>query len=601
MNSFRHTHSSLRTLGALAMIGLVAAATVTTACDDSTSNTNDPGDGGNGGTSSSGTGGMTSSGTGGGDVCPGATLCNGVCVDTDYNPEHCGACNVPCDPGQVCSQGSCSLNCGGGTTQCGDLCVDTLNNPDHCGGCDQPCETGQLCSSGVCLSECGGGLTKCGEQCVNTDTSEDHCGGCNQPCSTGQDCVSGSCVVCDTNTTDCDGDGWLVGDGDCCDKSGSCGLEPELVNPGAIEVVGNGIDDNCNSLTDLFDTEDTVPCDQSLTSNTTNAVDFANALGICRQTQESPSQLQDKTWGLIDAQIVRADGTPLGDHSAHSIRPGFGSINPATLEGTRVVVLSSGIAADATQTNPGPNGGAPNGFNVTTTHSPSSSVDIGTCSSPLCIDDWFTTANPPLKNANELPVAPSCGSGSAGSPNMANDSVMLYLRLRAPTNAKAFSFNSYFFSAEYPEYVCTDFNDQFLALVDTPAPTVPIPNPVDKNLMTYNDGTSKWPIGINIASGTSLFSVCDAASKTATCQGTSVSNASCLLGAGQLAGTGYEASGNCLIGGGTFWLTTSGNIVPGDILELRIVVWDAGDSAYDSLALLDGFEWLSNATVPGTD
>jgi len=26
-----------------------------------------------------------------------------------------------------------------------------------------------------------------------------------------------------------------------------------------------------------------------------------------------------------------------------------------------------------------------------------------------------------------------------------------------------------------------------------------------------------------------------------------------------------------------------------------------GDSAYDSLALLDGFEWLSNATLPGTD
>ena len=77
--------------------------------------------------------------------------------------------------------------------------------------------------------------------------------------------------------------------------------------------------------------------------------------------------------------------------------------------------------------------------------------------------------------------------------------------------------------------------------------------------------------------------------------------ASCGLGATQLTGTGFEhESSGCLIGGGTYWLTTSGNIIPGDILELRIVIWDVGDWSYDSLALLDGFEWLSNATLPGT-
>ncbi|RLB60812.1 MAG: hypothetical protein DRI90_12800, partial [Deltaproteobacteria bacterium] len=584
MDSFTHKHSSLRTLGALAIIGLVGGVTGTTACDDTDANTSTSSSGDGGTTSTSGTGGNTSTGTGGGEVCPGATLCNGVCVDTDWDPTNCGSCDNACDPGEVCSEGVCSLNCGGGTIQCGDLCVDTANNPEHCGECDHACGVGELCSAGICLSECGGGLIKCGEVCVNTDTSEEHCGGCDAPCVTGEDCVVGVCQICDTSTTDCDADGWLVGDGDCCDKSGSCGLEPELVNPGAIEVVGNGIDDNCNNLTDLFDTEDTIPCDQNLASNSTDPVHFANALGICRQTTENPSQLQDKTWGLIDAQLVRADGTALGDVRAHSIRPDFGSINPGALEGTRIVVLSSGIAADGTQTNPGPNGGAPNGSNVSTTHSPSSTADIGTCSSPLCINDWFATANPPLKNANELPVAPNCGNGSSGTPTSANDSVMLYLRLRAPTNSKAFSFNSYFFSAEYPEFVCTDFNDQFVALVDTPVPALPIPNPIDKNLMTYNDGTSKWPIGINIAAGTSLFSVCDAQSKTQTCQGTAVSPSSCSLGAAQLAGTGFEASSTCLIGGATYWLTTSGNIVPGDILELRLVVWDVGDSAFDSLA-----------------
>jgi hypothetical protein len=55
-----------------------------------------------------------------------------------------------------------------------------------------------------------------------------------------------------------------------------------------------------------------------------------------------------------------------------------------------------------------------------------------------------------------------------------------------------------------------------------------------------------------------------------------------------------------VIGGGTFWLTTSGNVNPGKILELRISIFDVGDSAWDSLAILDGFKWLTTATVPGT-
>jgi hypothetical protein len=179
---------------------------------------------------------------------------------------------------------------------------------------------------------------------------------------------------------------------------------------------------------------------------------------------------------------------------------------------------------------------------------------------------------------------------------------MLRLRLRAPTNVKAFSFNSYFVSAEYPEYVCTTYNDQFVALVDTPNGTPsPIPNPIDKNLMTYSANNQKWPIGINIAHGTTLFSVCNVG-QLATCNGAQVSAGSCSLGDAQLKGTGFEAPNgqSCNIGGGTYWLTSAGNVVPGDIVELRIAVWDVGDSAYDSDALIDGFKWLANATLPGT-
>jgi Stigma-specific protein, Stig1 len=543
---------------------------------------------------------VCSAGSCGTQCVGGTTLCDGNCVNTDNDPLHCGGCVSPCPTDEVCSVGQCWLECVGGTTECDDLCVDTQTDPAHCDGCSNPCGADEVCIGGTCTSVCGAGLTKCGNSCVDLTSDSLHCNACSSPCGSGEDCISSVCTPCDSNTTDCDGDGWMVADGDCCDLPGTCGLEPEMVNPGAVEVLGNGVDDNCNALVDLFDTADTVACDVGLASNSADPLDYARALGICRTTTESPP-LNQRTWGLIDVQLLTAAGTALGDARAHSIRPGFGAVTPSVLEGQSIVVLSSGIAADGVQTNPGPNGGAPSGGNVSTSHTPTSSEDITTCTSALCISDWFTSANPPLKNANELPVAPACGSGTDGEPHLARDSVMLYLRLRVPTNARAFSFNTYFFSAEYPEYVCSNYNDQFIALIDTPSGTPqPIPNPVDKNLMTYNDSTSLWPIGINIASGTSLFSICETETTNPGCWDTDVAASSCALGAAQLANTGFDANTTCTIGGGTYWLTTSGNAIPGEILELRIVIWDVGDTAFDSLALIDGFRWLSNATVPGT-
>jgi hypothetical protein len=52
----------------------------------------------------------------GGPGGPGPVVCTGtdkacgtVCVDVTSNPGHCGACNTPCEVGQVCFQSTCSL------------------------------------------------------------------------------------------------------------------------------------------------------------------------------------------------------------------------------------------------------------------------------------------------------------------------------------------------------------------------------------------------------------------------------------------------------------------------------------------------------------
>ena len=64
---------------------------------------------------------------------------------------------------------------------------------------------------------------------------------------------------------------------------------------------------------------------------------------------------------------------------------------------------------------------------------------------------------------------------------------MLTLKIRAPTNARSFSVRTQFFSAEYPEWVCSEFNDFFVALTDSAAD-----NPADGNIAIYG----RWRHGV---------------------------------------------------------------------------------------------------------
>ncbi|MEZ4269818.1 MAG: hypothetical protein R3F39_25955, partial [Myxococcota bacterium] len=77
-------------------------------------------------------------------------LCGGICVNTTVNPLHCGACDEACDPGQVCSGGTCSSECLPGLLACGQTCVDPLTDPAYCGGCSTICEVGEGCVNGSC-------------------------------------------------------------------------------------------------------------------------------------------------------------------------------------------------------------------------------------------------------------------------------------------------------------------------------------------------------------------------------------------------------------------------------------------------------------------
>ncbi|MEZ4230424.1 MAG: hypothetical protein R3B89_14720 [Polyangiaceae bacterium] len=244
-------------------------------------------------------------------------------------------------------------------------------------------------------------------------------------------------------------------------------------------------------------------------------------------------------------------------------------------------MLSTGAAADPTDTAPSFEPFQPGVENLKQSAFPA---------------DWLAA------NGDRLPNAPGCPEPQG---NRANDPVMLTLRIRVPSNARSFSFNQLFLSSEFPEYVCSEFNDFVVALVDSKATS----NPADKNLAVYiAPSFQRFPIGVNLSRGTNLFSVCD--DGPTGCEGGVDGTASCISGPSLLTGTGFDVvDGGCgtppnssdLAGGGTGWLTTAGNVVPGEVMELRIAIWDTSDAFFDSLVMLDNWLWNLSPASPGTN
>ena len=245
-----------------------------------------------------------------------------------------------------------------------------------------------------------------------------------------------------------------------------------------------------------------------------------------------------------------------------------------------MVVLSTGAAAAPGQVNPAYSAFQP-GFNA------------GTSSTAPA--DWLAA------NGGAFPAAPGCPPAIDAT---AYDSVMLTLRVRVPSYAHSFKVSAKFFAADFPEFVCSSYNDVFVVLLDSTYNGSPV-NPADKNVATYMAPTSdRYPVGVNLASGnTGLFTDC-VNGATGCFSGVPGAITTC-TGTSGLTGTGFDVlvSGQCTpntpVGGGSNWLTIRGNVLPGEIITLRFAIWDTGDGASDSLVLLDDFAWVTDTVVPG--
>jgi hypothetical protein len=496
-------------------------------------------------------GGLSAGGTASSDPDGGATTSGGTDpTDPDTGPPQGGPCNTDDD----CTEDLAGRICDALLDVCGPGCV-----PDDV----RDCYTGPAGTEGI--GACVAGTNVCGTQGRWELACDGEVGPETEQC--GND-IDDNCDGL-LDDADADGDGFGVCTGDCCDVPAACSV-PALVNPGAYEVFGNRLDDNCDGEVDELQPT----CDEALVSDSTDPLDFARAMDLCNFTEENPADPLDRTWGVISASLTRADGSGSPLAVQHALRGDFGNIiTPET--GSHMISLSSGHAADVDDTNPVFNPFQPG-------------VNLGTISGAP--SDWLQA------NGNVFPNPGGCPDPWNYE---ANDSVMLNLRVRAPTNANSFRVKMQFFSAEYPEWVCTAFNDFFVALVDSGAD-----NPADKNIAIYDDDGQTWPVGVNlvmIADG--LFTQCE--NGQIGCQGDMTANYAGCLGTALMAGTGFDATGTAcgggqsISGGGTGWLTMSGNVLPGEIVDLRFAIWDSSGHIYDSLVLLDEWRWSVDAAEPG--
>ncbi|NVB43874.1 hypothetical protein G6O69_39135, partial [Pseudenhygromyxa sp. WMMC2535] len=208
-------------------------------------------------------------------------------------------------------------------------CADNPAGPvcdEAVGLCFPECEPGDVddCYEGPAGTE-GVGICTAGTWTCAQDGTWGACVGAVEP--SAEICGNDIDEDCDGSLADADadGDGWGACSGDCCDDELLGCVDAHLVNPGAFEVAGNGVDDDCDGEID----EPTTACDAGLSSNSGDGLDYAAALDLCETTTEN-APLAERRWGVISAELTLADGSsaPLSV-STRSARPSATTSCPA--------------------------------------------------------------------------------------------------------------------------------------------------------------------------------------------------------------------------------------------------------------------------------
>ena len=342
--------------------------------------------------------------------------------------------------------------------------------------------------------------------------------------------------------------------------AGSC--KPDPAN---FDIPGNGCDDDGDGTVDNVPT-----CDTGL-SALGGADDFAKAIGLCNRA----SGPDDPNWGVVSATFTRGHAsTTAPADGQHEILPSFGKVI-VPREGANLGAMSTGWAR------------AYDDITATSCAGGSNLID--------CFKEGVAMqGGAPTSNA--APAGYPKATGSCSVSNVEYDAVDLKLSIKVPKNALGFSFDFDFWSGEWPDYVCSQFNDSFIAYLQSQAFNGGAPENVAFD-------SAHNPVSVNNA----FFDRCTLGTQTG-CRGTPqiLGTSTCSGKIDELTDTGFYATGqycNSEIstgGGATGWLTTQAPAQAGEILTLEFLIWDTGDPKFDSTVLVDHFSWSAASSSAGT-
>ncbi|MBN2725652.1 MAG: putative metal-binding motif-containing protein [Deltaproteobacteria bacterium] len=325
----------------------------------------------------------------------------------------------------------------------------------------------------------------------------------------------------DLDESDDDGDGFNECDGDCADND-------ETRSPIAVEIPGDGIDNNCNGAVDEIND----PCDcnrvevTGALSNLGPGARLGDALGLCDTGvfQETIQVLGAQSYAIIsyDPENLTPGAFGWGD-----IKP----IPPRQIEegdpeypaSCQMVALFTGEVL-----NNEPQGAGTQDLEYTCDHDPVEDID----------------------NAEADDTPATC-----------TDLTQIKLVIRTPPNVNSISFDFLFLSSEYPEWVDSQFNDTFYAIMGKASgegETINISFDGNGKAITVNNNyfqtPPNWSQSIN--------------------------------------GTGYEVEEyGEYVGSATGWLTTRAPVEPNEIYEIVFSIHDEGDHVLDSAVVIDNVRW----------
>lgn len=317
-------------------------------------------------------------------------------------------------------------------------------------------------------------------------------------------------------------------------------------NSSRYDFPGNGEDEDCDGTPD----NGAGLCDAGLGLDSSSPIEATKAIGLCQLSEGG-------SWGVVSANYVKADGSDGMSAMGHGLMDTFGVVGPK--EGQRLLALSSGYARTPSQ--PGWH----------------QDHQAGRMAGPTYPDLGTTSPTPPgyPKPSSSCPNAPKQEA-------LARDPSALEVTIRTPHNAKGLRFDFNFYTAEFPNFICREWNDFFVVLMDPPPPTA-------------NDGNISFDKnGDHVSVNNAFLDVC---TQRPTAQ-TGDKLIQCNAGPSDLAGTGYDGDPDPFASvettiehAATGWLRTSAPVDGGTDITLRFAVWDQGDANLNTLVLIDNFQW----------